>query len=796
MKKIFTLAVAVLASISLMAQSYTTLFSTDFSDASWAGHDTICKGTTAEETINGIFFRSADNAKYYTIADGALTFCNNNSGNKYFIAIPVQNVNDSVIVTIGTVDNAQRVSYLFRETNVINPSSISMASTAANINTNKSITIKYEMKTDSTVALVMLGRQGSGFGTVIKSITVSTLSGSVTPPTPSTDSVLTAEISGANECYVGKSVTLTCSAENATTYQWYNTDGIIEGATAQTYVFTPEAEGSYGFYCLASNQYNTNPIRSNSLIVTATIKPAAVACANIIPAASGTNPTEVGTEIDLDVNSEGGKIFVAGMKKTDGTSIVYNALGLGLMTGGADSVRVEFNNYIAEGSVITIKMAAGGTSERGLKLQSVTKSTLLDAKWTPAAAGEEKEFEYTVPAGSPLIGDYRILLARNNSVYLQSVQMADCGAARDIPVDTDPVLKASKAAVDMALTAANPTPSATVTFTGKNLAAGTYNLTIPEVAGLTVNPTSVTVGEDGKLSAEVTIAYTSDVDVVAASANIVLTIGELSATVAVNYSAVLAKNYINASVNIEGLVMANGTGYDIAAAFGAANIEYANINGLDSLNDSKGAARNEAYLGLKLKATGAYIAGWLQAGKTIRVKFGNVGASVKVLANGVTQTFTKEQLATPLEYTATADDYVKIETTSSSTVVIKQIMIDEPIANVMYNIAYNIGEGGTVTGWTVALPGEEVVMDITSNEGYALNNITYNGTAMTQSAPKAPISFIMPAENVTVEAVFGDVATAIDNSDAEVKSVKFFENGQLFIEKNGVIYNAQGAIVK
>ena len=348
----------------------------------------------------------------------------------------------------------------------------------------------------------------------------------------------------------------------------------------------------------------------------------------------------------------------------------------------------------------------------------------------------------------------------------------------------------------MALTAANPTPSATVTFTGKNLAAGTYNLTIPEVAGLTVNPTSVTVGEDGKLSAEVTIAYTSAVDVAAASANIVLTIGELNATVAVNYSAVLAKNYINASVNIEGLVMENGTGYNIAAAFNAANIEYASLNDLDTLNDGKGAARNEAYLGLKLKTTGAYVAGWLQAGKTIRVKFGNVGASVKVLAGGVTQTFTKEQLATPLVYTATADDYVKIETTSGSTVVIKQIMLDEPIANVMYNIAYNIGEGGTVTGWTVALPGEEVVMNITSNEGYALNNITYNGTAMTQSEPGAPISFTMPAEPVTVAASFGDIATGIDNNDAEVKSVKFFENGQLFIEKNGVIYNAQGAIVK
>jgi len=38
--------------------------------------------------------------------------------------------------------------------------------------------------------------------------------------------------------------------------------------------------------------------------------------------------------------------------------------------------------------------------------------------------------------------------------------------------------------------------------------------------------------------------------------------------------------------------------------------------------------------------------------------------------------------------------------------------------------------------------------------------------------------------------------TAIDNTDAAAKAVKFFENGQLIIIKNGVKYNAQGAIVK
>ena len=39
-------------------------------------------------------------------------------------------------------------------------------------------------------------------------------------------------------------------------------------------------------------------------------------------------------------------------------------------------------------------------------------------------------------------------------------------------------------------------------------------------------------------------------------------------------------------------------------------------------------------------------------------------------------------------------------------------------------------------------------------------------------------------------------ATAIDNAEAEVKAIKRFENGVLIIEKNGVKYNAQGAVVR
>ena len=41
-----------------------------------------------------------------------------------------------------------------------------------------------------------------------------------------------------------------------------------------------------------------------------------------------------------------------------------------------------------------------------------------------------------------------------------------------------------------------------------------------------------------------------------------------------------------------------------------------------------------------------------------------------------------------------------------------------------------------------------------------------------------------------------DGATAIDNTEAEVKAVKVVRDGQLLILKNGVLYNAQGAVVK
>ena len=273
---------------------------------------------------------------------------------------------------------------------------------------------------------------------------------------------------------------------------------------------------------------------------------------------------------------------------------------------------------------------------------------------------------------------------------------------------------------------------------------------------------------------------------------------DLSATVSADM--VLYGKFVKAyaqSIDFEGMVITNGKSYDVKSALTAKSYDYKTIDALDSLNNDKGAARNEPYLGLKIKKKGGYLACNVLPGTTIRIKFGYVAETVLAIAGNDTMPLnpTNNKIA-DLAFPIMVETLVKLQTTSDKTVVIKQIMIDEPLVTWMYPITYAETENGTVSGWTIAFPDEEVVMNITSNEGYALTSLTYNGTQMAQPAPGAPISFTMPAEAVTVAASFGDIATGIDNAEAAVKAVKVIRDGKLFIEKNGVLYDAQGTIVK
>ena len=102
-------------------------------------------------------------------------------------------------------------------------------------------------------------------------------------------------------------------------------------------------------------------------------------------------------------------------------------------------------------------------------------------------------------------------------------------------VTNDPTLSFNTKAISMNVSPVKTSKNATFTLSGSNLTDGTYYLTIPSVAGLSVSPTSFTVA-DGAVNQEFTVTYTSTADVAEAVANITATVDKIEANVAVTYS--------------------------------------------------------------------------------------------------------------------------------------------------------------------------------------------------------------------------------------------------------------------
>lgn len=272
------------------------------------------------------------------------------------------------------------------------------------------------------------------------------------------------------------------------------------------------------------------------------------------------------------------------------------------------------------------------------------------------------------------------------------------------------------------------------------------------------------------------------------------------------------KAYFSKSVNIEQDVLDYGTKFDIQSELTAAGIWYENLNDLDTLNDLENKAnRNYAFLGLKIKTKGGYLATNLKANGMILVKFGNVGGDVKFTLKGATTdatyTFTAAQIAAsdnvlPV-YGYTEDIMIKMETTSDKTVVIKQIMMDE-IAEVVlpapsaYLVTCAEAENGKVE---VTWPNkkyrtpvsETVTITATPAEGYEIASVTVDGELL--EAVEGAYSFVMPAKEVTVAATFS-IVTALENVDASKKAVKVVIDGQLYIKKGDKLYNALGSMIQ
>ena len=236
---------------------------------------------------------------------------------------------------------------------------------------------------------------------------------------------------------------------------------------------------------------------------------------------------------DTSTPTTGGTITFGADKFENANGVLAYKLDGDISASSTKYVLVEPTNAFQAGDVIKVGgFCTGSAGSAGIGIfaaradneQAIAIHTMEEKNTT-------EYLTYTVQATDAIVGKNQLYIFRNaKSSYFLSVEIVSTPK-------TEPWLTLSATKVELAVTPFAASDEAKVTLKGGNLTAGTYKLTVPEVAGLTVAPTSVTVAADGTVNQEITLTYTSDVNVEAASAELTLTVGELTASVTINYTA-------------------------------------------------------------------------------------------------------------------------------------------------------------------------------------------------------------------------------------------------------------------
>ena len=707
MKKIFTLAAAVLASFSLWADDATFTMSTIFDGSGQTAEITEPVEATVSTTTsksNAPAGKLGSDGNYFQIVLKSETFS-------------AASINGYINTT--TVEG-KNWGFQFSTDGGATWSEEALQANDGN-KTAHDIAVEATIPDGANGFRVV---RHAGTSTIVASITL-TLGGSVTP---STDPVKTVTLSGPEACYVGKVASYAATTDvKANAYKWTVNGAEQEGATAAKFDYTPATAGNYAIVCLAKNDNNTDYVASNTITLVATEKPAATPCAELYPAATGDTPAQ-GAKAALTDASYGGDIIFAGAKNNDfAAAFKYTEYGLQMCTGGADSVRVELGHNIAVGTVIELRISVAGMADgktRGFNLLTVGGKSVLAATWTPVETEGDtvayKVFTYEVTDKDGLAGQNAFRLQRSNSAILEAVLVSDCG--EEITPDTDPVVEATVAGpteayvnqtVQLTCTAAKADKyqwydangaiegATAAKYSFVPAAAGSYSFYCTATNEYTATPVQsntlvITVTEKQTL-AQVTVSESTIWDW----------------TKAASVKEIKWDETTTPAKDIDTVLLANIDGMNNNADFNSQALLFA---GQYPVRDSK-------------YCQGPYISFKTTVAGYVQVDFSNTGTKDDpryVAVNGVVNTDNEGSLNTE-----------------------------------------------TKTSARIAVPAGDVV----------ITGAFADGT--TQYLRIYKIAFMT-----------GEIPTAINNVEESVKAVKVIRDGKLFIEKNGVLYNAQGVVVK
>ena len=603
---------------------------------------------------------------------------------------------------------------------------------------------------------------------------------------------------------------------------------MIDEANAKTYTFTPDAAGEFTFTCAAWNDYTETPVLSDELTITV-VDPASV-CGELIKA----------THVNKNTATVTGVVGGTADKSTqDNGKLGSNGHYFG--------VKLASGNFMAgdEVTIVASVLNGGNTatiySDKGTTLLG---SVDFDAESLTATYMLEDNVEW--------IYVYRTSSACNPNIEYISVTRS-CEASNNANIKTLTIngeaieavegvysytvgSSVDLASVEVVYTLAHPKATATPAsgFTINVPAAGadanTQIITVTAQDGSQVNYT-VSVSKiaesshDATLSALTVNGYT--LSPAFASDVLAYTITKAYGTANPEVSAVSATaNDANAQTPV---IAINGDIFTITvtAEDGTTEIEYtitiieaAAKKALLSANFSNGVHGfilnnniDVPYLAGEAEPTFVSATFWKADGEpTYEMVDGNL---VVTGIDGQTDTYTITYIPlTPMEanyeeitfdgvpsyvysvYGWDAEKGLKFskdveEATNHRISEGKdRIYLALPAAQ---NITLTSGSGAK-RPVEVLINGHIVEMSIkTPASGEAIN------FPLNPSAPNF-IGFESKGNNgdagftkIQLEQPF---PTAIENSEVEVKAVKVIRNGQLFIEKNGVLFNAQGIVVE
>lgn len=201
-----------------------------------------------------------------------------------------------------------------------------------------------------------------------------------------------------------------------------------------------------------------------------------------------------------------------------------------------------------------------------------------------------------------------------------------------------PALSVDTKTLSLPLAPAIPSQSGKFTLTGENLTDGTYSLTVPNLAGLTVTPAEFTV-TGGAVAQEFTVTFASESDVEETTATITAATDGVSASVEVTCSAVTTSytlTSVSEATTWDFTQFANEV--DLTKTTPKHNTEtilYANLNGIVAFNEnfSLDLAKTVAFEG-QYPARGGYaqngtVKFTTTVPGTVEVEFSNTGGSNK-----------------------------------------------------------------------------------------------------------------------------------------------------------------------